>query len=111
MKQDFNFKKVEMLFRKADFQLECLNGSVFLDFNYTKENLIYLRRISFDRYGCCRIIKKNVICLDYNQSKGFKEEISKDNLNQEKIKVFVFELIRLNKDNIWADALEENNLI
>ena len=111
MEQDLDFFKTTMPeSRKADFYLGCLNGSVFLDFNSSTENLIYLRRISFDGYGCCNI-DNNVSYLDYKLSKDFIEEISKDNLNQEKITKIVLELIRLNKDNIWTDALEEYELI
>jgi len=96
--------------RKADFCLGCLDGSVFLDFNYSNDNLIYLCRISFDGYGCCNI-DNNVVCLDYKLSQDFLTEISKDNLNQEKMTKIVLELIRLNKENIWIDALEEYKLM
>lgn len=96
--------------RKADFYLGCLDGSVFLDFDITTENLIYLRRISFDGYGCCNI-ETNAGCLDYELSKAFIKECNTDNLNQEKMTKLVLELIRLNKDNIWTDALEAYQLI
>jgi len=43
-------------------------------------------------------------------SKDFIEEIDKENLDQERITKIVLELIRLNKDSIWPDALEEYNL-
>jgi len=111
MKQDFNFFKTIMPeSRKADFYLGCLDGSVFLDFNSTTDNLIYLRRISFDGYGCCDI-DNNAKCLNYKLSKDFIDEIGKDELDQEKITGIVSELIRLNNDNIWTEALEKYNLI
>ena len=110
MGQDFNFFKTTMPeSRKADFYLGCLDGSVFLDFNSTTDKLINLCRISFDGYGCC-IIDSSAKCLDYQLSKDFIEEIDKENLDQERITKIVLELIRLNKDNIWTDALEEYNL-
>jgi hypothetical protein len=96
--------------RKADFYLGCLDGSVFLDFNCSNENLIYLRRVSFDGFGCCNI-DNNAICLDSKLSKNFLDEISKDNLNQENITKIVLELIKLNRENIWIDALEEYQFI
>ncbi len=85
MKQDFNFFKVEMPeSRKADFYLGCLDGSVFIDFNLTGNNLISLCRISFDGYGCCNIDgTKNL--LNSELSKLFIDEISKDELSQEKL--------------------------
>jgi len=107
MRQNFDFFKTIMPdSRKADYYLGCLEGSVFLDFNYTNENLIYLRRISFDGYGCCNI-DNNAICLDCKLSNDFLEEFTNDNLNQKIIAKIVLELISLNKDNIWIDALEE----
>jgi hypothetical protein len=111
MKQDFDFFKTTMPdSRKADIYLGCLDGSVFLDFNYTTCKGISLCRISFDNYGCCNI-DNNAKCLDNQLSKEFIDEIEKDNLDQEKITKVVLELIRLNKENIWTDALEEYKLI
>ncbi|MDR2904959.1 MAG: hypothetical protein LBU73_03290 [Helicobacteraceae bacterium] len=104
------FKPTMPKSREANFYLGCRDGSVYLDFNYTIDKRINLRRISFDGYGCCDI-DANAKCLDYQLSKDFIEEIDKDNLDQEKIKKIVLELIRLNKDSIWTDALEEYNLI
>ncbi len=110
MKHDFDFFKWTMPeSRKADFYLGCLDSCVFLDFNWTTDKRINLCRISFDGYGCCNI--DNAKCLDEQSSKDFINEISKDNLDQEKITKFVLELVRLNKDNIWKVALEEYNLI
>ena len=111
MKQEFDFFKTTMPdSRKADFYLGCLDGSVFLDFNYTADKRIDLCRISFDGYGCCNIDNK-AKCLDNQLSKDFVDEILKENIDQEKITKVVLELIRLNKDYIWKDALEEYNLI
>ena len=111
IKQDFDFFKTTMPEgRKADFYLGCLDGSVFLDFNYTTDKRINLCRISFDGYGCCNI-DNNAKCLDNQLSREFINEVEKDNLDQEKITKFVLELIRLNKENIWTDALEEYKLI
>ena len=111
IKQDFGFFKTTMPeTRKADFYLGCLDGSVFLDFNSTTDNRITLSRISFDGYGCCNL-DNNAKCLDDHLSKDFTEQIGKDNLDQEKITQIVLELIRLNKENIWTDALEEYNLV
>ena len=111
MGQDFYFFKTTMPeSRKADFYLGCLDGSVFIDFNYTPDKRISLCRISFDGYGCCNI-DKNAKCIDDQLSKDFIEEIIKDNIDQEKITKIVLKLIRLNKNNIWTDALEEYKLI
>lgn len=109
MDQEFYFFKTTMPdSRKADFYLGCLEGSVFLDFNHETNNQISLCRISFDGYGCCAI--DNPKYLDEQLSKDFINEIIRDNLDQEKITKLVLELVQLNKDKIWKDALEEYNL-
>ena len=111
MNKDYDFLKTTMPdSRKADFYLGCLDGCVFLDFNLTADKQITLCRISFDGYGCCNI-DNNAKCIDKQLSKEFIDENEKDNLNQEKITKVVLELIRLNRDNIWTDALEKYKLI
>lgn len=111
MKKNFDFFKTTMPdSREADYYLGCLDGSIFIDFNTTTDKLINLCRISFDGYGCCNI-DNNAKCLDDQLSKEFIDEIGKDNLDQEKITRIVLELIRLNRDNIWTDALEEYKLL
>lgn len=111
MEQGLGFFKTSMPeSRKADFYLGCLDGSVFIDFNYSTDNRINLCRISFDGYGCCNL-DNDAKCLDDQSSKDFVDEIGKDNLDQDKIRKFVLELVRLNKENIWRDVLEEYNLL
>jgi len=44
-------------------------------------------------------------------SNQFVEEVSKEELNQEKLAVIIKEIIIINKAYIWADALKEYNLI
>lgn len=110
MEREFYFFKTTMPeSRKADFYLGCLDGSVFIDFNCTTSNQINLCRISFDGYGCCDI--ENAKHLNEQLSEDFINEISRDNLDQEKITILVLELVRQNKDKIWNDALEEYKLI
>lgn len=96
--------------RKADYYLGCLDGSVFIDFNKTGDNLITLCGISFDGYGYCNLSDSNYL-LNQERSKKFIEEISKDELNQETLTPLVKELIKINQELIWKDALEEYNLI
>jgi len=111
MSEELNFFRTTMPdSRKADFYLGCLDGSVFLDFNYTADKRISLCRISFDGYGCCDL-GNEANSLDDTSSKAFMDEMRKDNLDQENITKIVFELTHLNRDKIWMDALEEYGLI
>ena len=111
MKQDFDFFKTEMPeSRKADFYLSCLEGSVFIDFNKTSDNLISLIRISFDGFGCCELVETKKV-LNFEMSKQFILELEKVNLDQESLTHLIKEIIKINKDFIWTDALEKYNLI
>jgi len=96
--------------RKADFYLGCLDGSVFIDFNRTSNNQIYLCRISFDGYGCCNL-ENGSNPLSQNESKKFINEIKNENLNQAIITKLVKQIIKINREYIWNDALEKYNLI
>ncbi|RZK11711.1 MAG: hypothetical protein EOO43_19150 [Flavobacterium sp.] len=82
----------------------------FIDFNLTTDKLISLCRISFDGYGCCNLTD-NSKKLDFEKSKKFIDEITKTELEQESLTPLVLELIKINKEHIWTDALEEYNLI
>jgi len=111
MEQDFDFFKTVMPdTRKADIYLGCLDGSVYIEFNLTSDNLISLCRISFDGYGCCDITDTQNL-LDFDLSNKFLEEIEKDKLDQDKLTPLIKEIIKINKEHIWTDALEEYNLI
>lgn len=111
VKQDFDFFKTTMPdSRQADFYLGCLDGSVFIDFNQTSNGIISLCRISFDGYGCCDITDK-ANSLNFEMSKKFIEEITKEKLDQEKMTPLVKESIKINQEYIWKDALKEYNLI
>ena len=88
----------------------CLDSSVFIEFNRTQDNLISLVRISFDGYGCCNL-DENGLSLNLNDSVEFIMEMENDNLNQENISRLVKEIIKVNKDHIWMDAIQEYGLI
>ena len=111
MNKNFDFHKATMPeSRKADYYLCCLDSSVFIDFNRSVENKIVLVRISFDGYGCCNLDKR-ANHLSYKDSQKFIKEIEKKNLDQDAITELVKEAININKEFIWADALERYDLI
>jgi hypothetical protein len=49
--------------------------------------------------------------LSYEDSLKFIEEFKKENLDDKVITSLVKELIKINKDHIWKDAIEEYGLI
>ena len=95
--------------RKADVYLGCCDGSVFVDFNISKDNLISLVRISFDGYGCCNL-DETAESLNATNSQEFLREIEQEILNQEAIGRLVQKIVKMNKDLIWKEALEEYGL-
>lgn len=104
------FKTTMPISRKTDYCLECLDSSIFLDFNVSDENLVFLIRISFDGYGCCDF-EENSKSLTIEDSKIFIKFINQDELFQNIIRIFVKKAIAINKENIWIDALNEYELL
>jgi hypothetical protein len=96
--------------RIADYYLGYMDGCVYLDFNKDKEDRIYLRRISFDRYGCCNLDSDRK-SLNKEDSAIFKDLMT-NNLNDQ---ILLLEIVKkaidINRTLIWQDALEEYHLI
>jgi len=108
---EFNFYKTTMPeTRKAEYFLGCLGGSVFMDFCTSNVNEVYLKRISFDGYGCCELQNFDNK-LDHIDSEKLIQEINKESINQDIVEYLVKKLIKINVIQIWKDALEEYNLI
>lgn len=111
MRDNLDFFKTSMpKTREADFYLGCRNGSVFIDFNRTKNNLISLVRISFDGYGCCNL-NENVQTLNTEDSELFLKQMSIDLMDQNKITSLVKKAIKMNRQQIWTDALHKYDFI
>ena len=96
--------------RPADYYIGCHDSSVFIDFNNDEDGNICLVRISFDGYGCCNLGKHGTP-LNKKDSEVFKEIFYNKTLEQNKMEVIIKKAIFLNKSLIWADALEEYQLI
>lgn len=92
--------------RKADYCLGYFEGCVYLDFNNCDNDRICLKRISFDRYGCCEL-SDNAIALNAVDSQTFKSIFESNLEDQETFLAIVKKAISLNKNYIWTDALEE----
>lgn len=108
---EFDFFKTTMpSSRPAAYYLGCLGGSVFLDFNESKDGRITLYRISFDGFGCCSLGDYTKY-LDYESSVLFLLEMKKYVMDQKVMAKLVKELIQLNKELIWEEALKRYHLI
>lgn len=95
--------------RPADYYLGYQDGCVFLDFNNHDNSRISLKRISFDGYGCCEL-GDDVTPLDTEDSQVFKTLFKENLKEQEVLLTIIKKSIALNRQHIWADALEEYSL-
>lgn len=111
MSNDFNFFKTSMpSTRNADYYIGCLDGCVFIDFDYSKDCCIILKRISFDGYGCCNL-NENVTPMTKEESQLFINTYTSDSLDQNIMTRLITDTIEINKEYIWQDALKEYGLI
>ncbi len=107
MKDHFGFFKTNPPpSRHSDFYLGCHEGAVFMNFNCTAQQCIYLKSISFDGYGYCdQPLEAHQ--LSPRDSERFRLEMRKDPLDQKVVGELVYQLIQLNRRQIWSDALAE----
>ena len=111
MPQIFNFFKTTMPpTRPADFYLGCLDSCIYLDFEKDENNCIFLKRISFDGFGCCELTNSPT-SLNIKESEQFISIFKKDELDQDLLTMLVQKCISLNQDLIWQDAIDKYNLL
>jgi hypothetical protein len=111
VEQQLDFFKTSMpKTRLADYYLGFLDGCIFIDFNLSKDNRIYLKRISFDGFGCCNLNEK-VTPLTKEESKLFIDTYKKDELCQEIMSKLIIGTIKINEEHIWQDALKKYSLV
>ena len=120
---DFGFVKTTMpKTREADYHLGCLDGAVFLDFNQDENRRIYLRRISFDGWGCYSLPHHHDLnydtdkALDTTASKQFRHELKSTDFQetfyyQDTITDLVLQLITLNQDGLDKGSLRHYGLL
>jgi hypothetical protein len=95
--------------RPADYYLGYLDGCVFIDFNNYDNNRVYLKRRSFDGYGCCNL-EDNATPLSVEDSAAFKALINNGLNNQDLLLTIIKKALALNAKLVWQDALEAYNL-
>jgi hypothetical protein len=96
--------------RPADYYFNCLDGSVFIDFNDYEGGLIQLVRISFDGYGCCNL-HDEAIPMDEFDSRIFKNLTTTATPDQSLLRTIIKKTLSANKHLIWEDALKHYALI
>lgn len=96
--------------RPCSFCLCLQGGSVFADFNIDSDGRVYVVRISFDSYGCCRT-DGNVTRLPLDESHTLVQLVETDDVNCDEIREILYRYFARNRDVIWQDALEDHELL
>jgi len=96
--------------RPCSFCLSLQGGSVFADFDTDDEDLISLRRISFDGFGCCRI-EAPITKMSSEDSRLLLDSISRCEVGCKQVGDALRRYFSANRDVIWADALAEHDLL
>ena len=83
---------------------------MFADFDTDDADLISLRRISFDGFGCCRI-EAPITKMSSEDSRLLLESISRGDIGSEQVEDALRRYFSANTDVIWTDALAEHDLL
>lgn len=95
--------------RPADYYLSYHDGCVFIDFNNYDKERVFLKRISFDGYGCCDL-GDNSIPLSIEDSVTFKNILNNKIKDQDILLSIIKKALNLNKTFVWQDAINEYGL-
>ena len=85
-------------------------GSVFADFDTDDADIITLRRISFDGFGCCEV-GESIKRMSSGDSRLLLDAIARGELGSVPVEDILRRYFRENKDAIWSDALAEHDLL
>jgi hypothetical protein len=96
--------------RPCSFCLSFRGGSVFADFDTDDTDVISLRRISFDGYGCCEAAE-SVTRMSPGDSRLLLDAIAGSDLGSPEVEETLRRYFRENKEVIWGDALAEHDLL
>jgi hypothetical protein len=96
--------------RPCSFCLCLQGGSVFADFDTDDADIISLRRISFDGYGCCEA-GASITRMSSDDSRLLLDAIARGELESVRVEHTLRKYFRENKDVIWSDALAKHDLL
>lgn len=101
-----------MLSRPCRYCLSLQDGSVFLDLDVDQNDCLYLVRISFDGYGCCKPAPNAAVSrIDKAKSAYLIRCIENKALTDPDVAKIVSHYLRENADLLWMDALTQHQLI
>jgi hypothetical protein len=99
-----------MATRPCSFCLCLQGGSVFADFDTDDADIISLRRISFEGYGCCAV-GESITKMSSGDSRLLLDAIARGELESVEVEEVLRRYFQENKDMIWSDALAEHDLL
>lgn len=82
---------------------------MFADFDLDGAGQLFLRRISFDGYGCCRDVAFTKMNLD--DSSLLMQAVERDAVDQPQVDAALRTYFRENSGIIWSDALASYDLL
>jgi hypothetical protein len=94
--------------RPCRFCLSLQDDSVFADFDVDEDGHAFLRRISFDGYGCCSGEFKKMALDD---SRFLIASVESDAVEDPKIEIVLRTYLEENAGAIWEDALTTHDLL
>lgn len=94
--------------RPCRFCLSLQDGSVFADFDVDDDGHVFLRRISFDGYGCCH---GEFTKMSADDSRGLLASIERDPAEDPECERLLRSYFQENAGAIWEDALKTHELL
>ena len=95
--------------RPCSFCLSLQGGSVFADFDTDDADILSLRRISFDGYGCCEVeVAPRMSSAD---SRLLLDALGRDELDTVPVHDVLRRFFRASSDVVWRDALAQHDLL
>ena len=95
--------------RSCRFCLCLQGGSVFADFDVSETGLVYLLRISFDGFGCCRV-PESIERMTTEESDLLLAAVSTERFDVRASSALSAYFRRL-RGPVWDDALQAHHLV
>lgn len=96
--------------RPCRWCLSLQDGSVFADFDQDADDRIFLRRISFDGYGCCHL-PEAVTRMSSPDSRVLIDSFARNSIDNPRIEPLLRAYFQHIADMVWRDALIDHELI
>ena len=94
--------------RPCRFCLSLQDDGVFADFDVDEKGHVFLRRISFDGYGCCSGEFKKMALGD---SRILIDSVARGAVQDPRIEIVLRTYFEDNAAVIWSDALASHDLL